>query len=108
MNIKSIVVLLAITLPDIACAGEATGTIASIEVSDSSPTVLFTLSSPIRDTPRCNEKEMFSISLKKVSGQAAYAALLEAKQREYETTVTGLNTCTNEWKVEDVKNIKIH
>ncbi len=39
---------------------------------------------------------------------ATYTAILEAKKQGYKVTVEGLNTCANEWKSEDLKNIKIH
>lgn len=94
--------------PSLSLAGNATGNVASIYVADDSPTVLFTLTSAINDTPRCNEAQRFSIGLRKPGGMAAYMAILEAKKEGYEIRVEGLNTCTNEWKSEDIKNITLH
>ncbi len=108
VKLKFFIVFISLFLSVNVLSGVSTGKVQSIEVSDSSPAVLFSMSSAIKDTPRCNEKAMFSINVSKINGSAAYEAVLEAKRRGYEITVTGLNTCTNEWKVEDVKNIKLH
>lgn len=89
-------------------AGNSTGKISSIYVADDSDAVLFALSSPIERTPRCNEAERFSINIRKPGGMAAYQAILEAKSQGYEVSVEGLNTCVNEWKSEDIKNIVLH
>ena len=91
-----------------AFAGTATGKIATIYVADNDTAVLFTLTSPIKNTPRCNEGERFSLNLRKPGGMAAYMALLEAKRQDYDVAVEGLNTCANEWKSEDIKNIELH
>lgn len=74
-------------------------------MADGSDAVPFVIAAPIDDSPRCNESGRFSISLRKPGGMAAFMALLEAKKQGYEVTVEGLNTCTNEWKAEDAKNI---
>ncbi len=95
-------------LHSVAVAGHPTGKIASISVADNSTAVLFTLSSAISDTPRCNEGQRFSIALHKPGGAAAYTAILEAKQQGYEVSVEGLNSCGNEWKSEDIKTIILH
>jgi hypothetical protein len=89
-------------------AGGATGRIASIVVADDSPVVLFTLAARIEGTPRCNEAQRFAIHLGKPGGMAVYTALLEAKRQGYEVGVEGLNTCTNEWKSEDVRNVQLY
>ena len=102
---KSIVLLTTLFFSNVVFSGNATGKITNIFVADNSFYVLFKLDSQINDTPRCNEKERFSISLRKPGGAAAYTAILEAKKEGYEVGVEGLNTCTNEWKSEDIKNI---
>lgn len=88
-----------------ALAGTATGKITTIFIADGSSAVLFKLDSRIQDTPRCNEAKRFSIELRKPGGTAAYMAILEAKREKYQVSVEGLNTCTNEWKSEDIKAI---
>lgn len=89
-------------------AGSATGKVATIFVADNSSAVLFTLSSQIENTPRCNEEQRFSLDLSKPGGMAAYMALLEAKRESYEVRVAGLNTCANEWKSEDIKSLILY
>lgn len=91
-----------------AIAGNATGKISSIYVATDSNAVLFTLTSPIVRSPRCNERERFSINITKPGGLSAYNAILEAKSQGYTVTVEGLNTCISEWKSEDIKNIELH
>lgn len=105
---KSLIIISCLVLSSAVLAGNSTGKIATIFVSDNSTAVLFTLTSPIVDTPRCNEGHRFSIDLRKPGGTAAYTAILEAKKNGYQITVEGLNTCANEWKSEDLKNIAIH
>ena len=105
---KLIIILTSLFFSNIAYSGNATGKITTIFVADNSFYVLFKLNSPINDTPRCNDEERFSISLSKPGGTAAYTAILEAKREGYEVSVEGLNTCTNEWKSEDIKNIIIN
>ncbi|MBI3562348.1 MAG: hypothetical protein HY080_11615 [Gammaproteobacteria bacterium] len=104
MRRRSLYFLLSILTSD-ALAGNAVGKITSITVADNSASILFKLDAPITDTPRCNETNRFSINLMKPGGMAAYIALLQAKQQNYRVTVTGLNTCSNEWMSEDSKNI---
>ncbi|TVZ41830.1 hypothetical protein P886_1180 [Alteromonadaceae bacterium 2753L.S.0a.02] len=108
MKFKIAIIFLGMLISQVAFCGVATGKIQSIEISDSNTAILFSMNTAIENTPRCNDKQMFSINLAKVGGEAAFTALLEAKLREYEVTVTGLNTCVNEWKAEDIKTIKIH
>lgn len=106
---KSILVLvISFFLCSTAFAGNATGRVSSIHVADNSVVVLFSLSSEIEGSPRCNENRRFSIGINKPGGMAAYTALLEAKRQGYEVTVEGTNTCVNEWKTEDIKNILLH
>lgn len=90
-----------------ALAGTAVGKVTSVYVADGSSAILFKLDAPITDTPRCNEAKRFSISLIKPGGMASYRAILEAKREQYKVSVEGLNTCGNEWKSEDVKDIVI-
>lgn len=103
-----ITIFLSLFFCSVAYAGTATGKISSVYIADDSVAVLFTLTSAINGTPRCNERERFSINIRKLGGMAAYSAILEAKSQGYEVTVEGLNTCANEWKSEDVKNIILH
>ena len=105
---KLIIVLITLSFSNSVLSGNATGKITSILVADNSFNVLFMLNSEIEDTPRCNEEKRFSISLRKPGGVAAYTAILEAKKENYEVSVEGLNTCVNEWKSEDIKNIKLN
>lgn len=105
---KLISIIIVMALPVTAPAGTATGKIADIFVSDNDTAVLFTLTASIDDTPRCNEGKRFSLNLRKPGGMAAYTAILEAKRNEYIVSVEGLNTCANEWKSEDIKNIVLH
>ena len=89
-----------------ALAGTATGKIASITVTNDSNVVLFSLTSTINKTPKCNEDGRFSISLRKPGGMTAYTAILEAKKQGYDVTVNGLNTC--DWRSENVKDITLY
>jgi len=105
-NVYKLILLLATLLFSIsAFSGTSKGKITNIYVADNSFFVLFKLDSDIKDTPRCNEQKRFSISLGKPGGMAAYTAILEAKRNNYVVSVKGLNTCVNEWKSEDIKNI---
>lgn len=109
MSINRVAMLLsALVLSSQALAGGATGRVATIVVADDSPVVLFTLAARIEGTPRCNEGQRFAIHLGKPGGMAVYTALLEAKREGYEMGVEGLNTCTNEWKSEDVRNVQLY
>lgn len=105
---KLLIILITFWFSSSTLAGNATGKISSIFVADDSTAVLFSLTTPINSTPRCNEDERFSINIRKPGGMAAYTAILEAKRQGYEVTVQGLNTCTNEWKSEDIKNVLLH
>lgn len=105
---KLIIGLAALIYSGAAIAGSATGKIATVLVADGAAAVLFTLTSELSDTPRCNEARRFSIDLRKPGGVAAYMAILEAKRQGYIVSVEGLNTCTNEWKSEDIKNVVLH
>lgn len=105
---KLIIALFTLVYSSLVYSGEATGRITTILVADNSYSILFKLSSEINATPRCNEGNRFSISLRKPGGIAAYTAILEAKKEGYEVNVTGLNTCTNEWNSEDTKNIVLN
>jgi hypothetical protein len=89
-----------------ALAGTSTGKISSITVTNDSSVVLFSLTSPINKTPKCNEEGRFSIQLRKPGGMTAYTAILEAKKQDYEVTVNGLNTC--DWRSENVKDITLY
>ena len=89
-------------------AGSAVGKITNIHVADNSVYVLFMLDSDISNTPRCNEKGRFSISLRKPGGSAAYTAILEAKREGYQVRVEGLNTCSNDLRSEDIRNITLY
>jgi len=105
---KFIIILTSLFFSNVALSGDAVGKITNIFVADNSVYVLFKLNSEINDTPRCNEEKRFSISLRKPGGRATYTAILEAKREGYEVTVKGLNTCINEWKSEDIKNIMLN
>jgi hypothetical protein len=105
---RVVFVLTALLYSGLALAGTATGKVTSIYVADGSNAVLFKLDATIEDTPRCNEAQRFSINLIKPGGMAAYRAILEAKRDGYEVSVEGLNTCGNEWKSEDIKQIVIN
>jgi len=105
MKVLSIIII-AFVLASNALAGTASGNIASITVTNDSSVVLFSLTSPINKTPKCNEEGRFSIELRKPGGQTAYTAILEAKKQNYEVRVEGLNTC--QWKSEDVKSITLY
>lgn len=88
-------------------AGNATGTIESVVVSDSSNSILFTVSAPIADTPRCNEAKRFAVALNKPGGMATFMTILEAKRERYNVAIEGTNTCSNEWKSEDIRNLEL-
>ena len=105
MKIFSFIVI-AFLVPANALAGTATGKISSITVTNDSSVVLFSLTSPINKTPKCNEEGRFSIQLRKPGGMTAYTAILEAKKQDYEVTVNGLNTC--DWRSENVKDITLY
>lgn len=104
---RTVFMLAAVLYCSAAVAGSGSGKITSIFVADGSSAVLFKLDSAIHDTPRCNEYKRFSINLRKPGGMAAYRAILEAKREGYNVKVEGLNTCSNEWKSEDVEDIVI-
>ena len=104
---RVIILLILYLVTPQASAGHAKGKIASIEVSNNVHVIMFSLSTAINDTPRCNESGRFSIDLRKPSGNAAYMSLLEAKREEYLVVVEGLNTCANDWKSEDIKSITL-
>lgn len=104
---RFIVMLIASLYCGVSFAGSGVGKVTRIFVADGSSAVLFKLDSAIEDTPRCNENKRFSINLHKPGGMAAYRAILEAKREGYRVTVEGLNTCSNEWKSEDVEDIVI-
>jgi hypothetical protein len=105
MKLCSIAVI-AILVSSNALAGTATGKILTITVSNNTTVVLFSLTSPIDKTPKCNEEGRFSVELKKPGGMAFYKAILEAKKQDYQVTVNGLNTCG--WKSENVKDITLY
>lgn len=86
-------------------AGSASGRITQIEITNHSAAVLFKLDVAIDRTPRCNESGRFAIDLRKAAGDAAYQALLLARKEGYVVRVEGLNTCSADWKSEDVNFI---
>lgn len=88
-------------------AGSATGRVAGIYLSNTSPAVLFDMTAAIEGTPRCNESRRFAIDTSKFGGSTSYQALLEAKRENYLIAVEGLNTCVADWKSEDVKTIHL-
>jgi len=105
MRIFSFIVI-ALMVSSSTFAGTATGKISAITVTNDSTVVLFSLTSPINKTPKCNEDGRFSINLRKPGGMTAYAAILEAKKQSYDVTVNGLNTC--DWRSENVKDITLY
>jgi hypothetical protein len=105
---KLLFVLAALFFSNPSLAGNASGKITSIFVADGTPSALFMLNTAISETPRCNEAKRFSINLAKPGGMATYMAILEAKKQGYEVSVEGLNTCVNEWRSEDIKNILLN
>lgn len=106
--LKIVVSILMLSFSNYVLSGSATGKVSSVLVSDNTLSVLFTLDTEIEDTPRCNERKKFSILLRKPGGAAAYTAILEAKKEGYEVHVEGLNSCSNDWKSEDLKSIEMY
>jgi hypothetical protein len=104
---RLIILFVTLLYSGLSFAGSATGKVTTVFVADGSPSVLFVLNTQINNTPRCNEEGRFSLALNKPGGMAAYMAILEAKKQGYDVHVEGTNTCTNEWKSEDIKNITI-
>lgn len=94
-------------LPTVCLAGSITGRVTSIFVANDSAVVLFKVDGAFRETPRCNESGYFAIHTAKKGGVNVYRAILEAKAQQYTVEVLGLNTCTTNWKAEDVRNIEI-
>lgn len=88
-------------------AGTATGAIHEIHVANHVHTVAFSLNTPIKDTPRCNESNRFTFDLRKQGGDAMLQTLLVAKRDDFTVRVQGLNTCSLEWKAENVRDISI-
>jgi hypothetical protein len=86
-------------------AGTASGRITHIELSNNSNAVLFSTSSAIDKTPRCNTLGLFALDLTQTGGPAMYELLLDARQYGYVLTVTGLNICTVYLEAEAVKKI---
>lgn len=86
-------------------AGNASGKVSSIQLSNNSSTVLFSTGSVIDKTPRCNTLNLFAIDLKQAGGSAMYTLLLDARRYDYVISVTGLNTCSVYFEAEAVKTI---
>lgn len=104
---RSVLLLSGLLGTALAMAGSATGRIATIEITNHLPAILFTLDAEIQGTPRCNEYERFAVDLRKIAGDEVYEALLLARREGYVVRVEGLNTCAADWKSEDVKSITL-
>ena len=105
--LKRIFLILVLAFPAVALAGSASGRVSRIYTANDSPVVLFAVEGGLHDTARCNESGRFAILTTKKGGSNVYRAILEAKVRGYTVVVTGLNTCSNDWKSEDVRNVEI-
>ncbi len=88
-------------------AGEGRGYVTEMKASTTSDVVMFSLSSGIENTPRCNEEKMLSINLNQAGGQAVFSLPKFAVENNLEIKAYGLNTCKGYWKSEDVKDILV-
>lgn len=109
MNIMTrwAVVLLRCSSCGIPSAGQATGEVVRIAVADNFSSVLFSQGATITETPRCNERQKFSVGLEKLGGMAAYMLLLDAKRQGHRLAVEGLRAWANGWKSDDIKRIAV-
>jgi hypothetical protein len=87
-------------------AGDASGHINYIQLTNNSNAVLFSLNRNIEKTPNCNARKLFAIDLLQTGGNAMYQLLLEARRYGYLLNVSGLNTCAVHFEAEGVKSIE--
>ena len=81
------------------------GKVEEISVTLSSNVILFSLASPLEDSPRCNANKMYAIDTRLPNGRTA-ADLLRAAYANGRTVIAvGNNACTANFKSEEVKRL---
>ena len=98
---------LALLVPLVSFGGEGGGVVTDLSVLTTENLVFFRVAGRVKETPRCNEEEMFAINTSTIGGQEQLKLLLLAFEKKYPVKVTGLNTCPGFWKVENVKEITV-
>ena len=91
-----------------AYAGTAIGHVGAVIVANNHDTILFHMNTSIHNTPSCNETGQFAIHLDKPGGMATYMALLAAKEKGYTVMVDGMNSCSGNWKSEDLRTLRLN
>lgn len=104
---KRFLIIMLILTSSPAFAGTAVGHIGSILIRNDKDTVLFSVTTPIHNTPACNETNQFAIHLNEPGGKAIYKALLTAKRMNDTVMVDGTKSCSGNWKSEDVRVLRL-
>lgn len=105
---KRFLALVLIFTSSTAFAGTAIGHVTAIIVANNKHTVLFKVNTTIHNSPRCNETGQFALHLDKPGGMATYMALLAAKQKNFTVMVDGTNSCSGNWKSEDLRALRLN
>lgn len=91
----------------VATAGTGTGKIDTIWVANNATFIMFSVTEPLEDSPRCNETNRFAINLLAPGGEAVYRSLLAAKEQGWSVKAMGLNTCRQHFKAEDLRELVV-
>jgi len=104
---KLFLFLASLILSSASLAGDAKGKVTDLRASNTSNSVIFTVSAEIEDPASCNKWQMFGINLGTSGGQAVFELVKYAFLNELEVEVNGLGTCVAHWRSEDVKDVAI-
>lgn len=82
------------------------GKVQEIEVTVTSPVVLFRLSGELKNSPRCNDKEMYAIDTGLPGGRIALDILRAAYENDRPVVAQGLNSCSAHFHADGLKTIQ--
>lgn len=86
-------------------AADWAGTVSLLKTSTNSGAILFQLSGKAKSTVRCNENNMYAITLGSPGGQAMFDLLKYAYINKLPVEANSLGTCSVYWKAESAKDI---
>jgi hypothetical protein len=104
MKIVNIVFLMSLSAHTFASSWE--GKVQEIEVTVTSPVVLFRLSGELKNSPRCNDKEMYAIDTGLPGGRIAVDILRSAYENDRPVAAQGLNSCAAHFHADGLKTIQ--
>ena len=96
-------ILVTFSFPSQASSWE--GIVTQIDLTLTSHVVLIELSGKLENAPRCNKKGRYAIDTRLPSGKLAMAFIRTSYEHKKWVSAIGLNTCSNHFKAEGLKNI---